>query len=197
MDGKIDRIQGSVAKTGGKEKRREVFDEDQLSGQSKGHLDEMHLSRKIPSGDSLNLSFPDHVHRLIPLQRSRCRFQRKEAQAGFDQAFDEAMVLLDQIVEVFHLPQFHVFRQDSCGFELSNGFGIGSVLIDVYNTRGCFGDFLCLLLERVSRRLLTCIDSSTNLVGAMQGYDPVWGRGMEAAGEPGSWLVACSASEEQ
>jgi hypothetical protein len=60
-----------------------------------------------------------------------------------------------------------VFRQDSCGFELSNGFGIGSVLIDVYNTRGCFGDFLCLLLERVKdgrRKLKTIVNAIGGIV---------------------------------
>ncbi len=31
----------------------------------------------------------------------------KEAQTRFDQLFDETTVLLDQIVEVFDLPQFH------------------------------------------------------------------------------------------
>ena len=37
------------------------------------------------------------------------------------------------------------------------------------------------------------VGSYNNLVVATQWYDPVWGIVMEAAGEPGYWLVACSA----
>jgi hypothetical protein len=39
------------------------------------------------------------------------------------------MVLLDQVTPVFDLPQFHVCRQDSGGFDLGNRFRIGGVLI--------------------------------------------------------------------
>jgi hypothetical protein len=45
------------------------------------------------------------------------------------------VVLLDQIVEVFHLPQFYVFRQDASGFQVGNGLRIGRVLVDIDDTR--------------------------------------------------------------
>jgi hypothetical protein len=45
------------------------------------------------------------------------------------------MVLLDQVTPVFDLPQFHVCRQDSGGFDLGNRFRIGGVLSTVM-TRG-------------------------------------------------------------
>src|SRR5258708_33560698 len=45
------------------------------------------------------------------------------------------MVLLDQIVEIFDLPQLHAFRKYPGGFELSNRFGIGRVLVDIDHTR--------------------------------------------------------------
>src|SRR4051794_16728180 len=40
------------------------------------------------------------------------------------------MILFDQIIQVLHLPQFHVLRQHSGGFELGNCFGIGGVLVE-------------------------------------------------------------------
>jgi hypothetical protein len=57
----------------------------------------------------------------VPLERSPRRFHRKEAQPWFDQPFDEPVVLLDQGIEVFPLPQFDLLRKESSGFELGNG----------------------------------------------------------------------------
>jgi hypothetical protein len=54
---------------------------------------------------------------------------REKAHPWFRQPFDEPMVLLDQVTPVFDLPQFHVCRQDSGGFDLGNRFRIGGVLI--------------------------------------------------------------------
>ncbi len=68
------------------------------------------------------------MHRLVSLQGSPCRFKREEAQSWFDQPFDEAMILFDEVVEIFDLPQFHALRQDPTRFEVGNGFGIGGIL---------------------------------------------------------------------
>ena len=48
-----------------------------------------------------DVQIPDHVHRLIALQRSPCCLKRKIAHPRFDESFDKAMVLLDDGVEVF------------------------------------------------------------------------------------------------
>lgn len=42
-----------------------------------------------------------------------------------------AMILFDEIVQVFYLPKFNQLGKDPTCFELGNGFGIGSVLIYV------------------------------------------------------------------
>jgi hypothetical protein len=44
------------------------------------------------------------------------------------------MVLFNQIVEVFHLPQFTAFGNDARYFEFIECFGIGSVFVDVDHT---------------------------------------------------------------
>jgi hypothetical protein len=48
----------------------------------------------------------DQVPGFVPLQRSPRRFKREEAQPWLDSPFDEPMILLHHVVELFHLPQF-------------------------------------------------------------------------------------------
>ena len=43
--------------------------------------------------------------------------------------------MLDQVIEVFDLPEFALLGKDSSGSELCNGFGIGRMLIDSDHTR--------------------------------------------------------------
>jgi hypothetical protein len=93
--------------------------------------DEGDLPGDVSFAHSCDLSLPDHVHDLVALQRSPCRFQRKEAHPGLDQPFDEAVILLDQVVQVFDLSQFDRLGKDSSCFEVYNGFGIGRILIDI------------------------------------------------------------------
>src|SRR5512135_1381795 len=97
------------------------------------------------------------------------------------------MVLFDEVIEVFHLPQFYAFRQNSSRFEVCNGFGVGSVLINVENTWDWFGYLLCLLLERFSRRLLTCTGLRSRTAGRLQGFT-------EKA--LGCFSIPCRAEEE-
>ena len=71
----------------------------------------------------------------VPLERSPCRFNRKGAHPGLDQPFNKTVVLLDQVIEVFDLPEFDLLGKDSSGFELCNSFGIGRILINIDRTR--------------------------------------------------------------
>jgi hypothetical protein len=71
----------------------------------------------------LDVSLPDHVHDLVPLQRSPSRFKGKEAHSRLGQSFDEAVVLLDQVIQVFDLPQLDRFGKHPAGFEFSNRLG--------------------------------------------------------------------------
>ena len=69
-----------------------------------GHLEELFdqpdLRPKVIAPDIPNLSFPDHIHRLISLDRSPGCVEFSETLLGVDPAFDEAMILLDDIVQV-------------------------------------------------------------------------------------------------
>ena len=59
-----------------------------LGGQSKQAGDERDLPQDVPFFHATHLPFPDHVHHLVSLERSPCRFHGKEAHPGLDQPFD-------------------------------------------------------------------------------------------------------------
>ena len=69
-----------------------------VSSQSKQAVDELDLGL---DSTSLNLPLPDHVHRLVAPQGSPGRLEREEPQPHSGQSFDESMVLLDQVIQVF------------------------------------------------------------------------------------------------
>ncbi len=94
------------------------------------------LPHDVPFCYAAHLPFPHHIHDLVALQGSPRALEGKEAHPWFDQPLEKAMVLLDQVVEVFDLPEFYGFGEYSGGFEISNGFGIGSILINIDHARG-------------------------------------------------------------
>ena len=69
-----------------------------LGNQSKQAVNELGLGL---DSTCLNLPLPDHMHRLVAHQGSPGRWEREEPQTCFDQSFDESMVLLDQVIQVF------------------------------------------------------------------------------------------------
>ncbi len=143
-----------LQKLGRKEKGRAILSERVLGSDPKGFVKKLNLSEHVSFCYSLHLSLADHVHRFIPLQGSARCLERKEAHPRLGQSFDEPMVLFDEIVEVFHLPQFHVFRQESSSFELSNGLGIGRVLVDIDHLRCLLRRFECLCQTGLRRLLI-------------------------------------------
>ena len=74
-----------------------------LGSSSKQASDERQLTQYISFVHAIHLTLSDHVHHLITMQGSPRGLERKEAHPELDQPFDEAMVLLDKIVEVFTL----------------------------------------------------------------------------------------------
>ena len=82
-----------------------------LGRHSKEAGDEGDLPGDVSFAHPADLSLAKHVHDLVALQRSPGRFQGKEAHPRLDQPFDEAVALLDQVIEVFDLPQFDLLRK--------------------------------------------------------------------------------------
>ena len=56
----------------------------------------------LPNHGSLvqpsNLPFPNHMHRLVAFDRPPCAFWRSESEARGNGLFDEAVVLLNDVV---------------------------------------------------------------------------------------------------
>jgi len=59
----------------------------------------------------------------------------KETQPRFDASFHEAMILFDNVVEVFDLTQLDCLGKHTDSFEVCNSPGIGGILIDIDHTR--------------------------------------------------------------
>src|ERR1700730_2974520 len=73
------------------------------------------------------LSYPWNVFHAVS--------KEKKPNPGFTSRLMRPMVLFDQVVEVFHLSQFHMLRQYTSGFQVGNSLGIGRVFIDIDHTR--------------------------------------------------------------
>ena len=105
-----------------------------LGCHSKQAGDERDLVLDVSLPHTVYLPFANHVHHFVSLQRSLCRFNGKEAHPWLDQPFNEAVVLLHQIIQVFDLPEFDLLGKHTRGFEVSHGLGIGRMLIDIDHT---------------------------------------------------------------
>src|SRR3954470_867905 len=72
----------------------------------------------------------DHPHCLVPGQRSSRGWQAAKAQTGPDQALDAPMVLLNNVVQVFDLPQPGEAPQLTIALHGRDRSRIGRVLVD-------------------------------------------------------------------
>src|SRR5260370_30931864 len=69
-----------------------------LSSHSEQGGDEGDLPADVSFAHPFDLSLTKHVHDLVSLKRSLCRFNEKEAHPWLDQPFDEAVVLFNQVI---------------------------------------------------------------------------------------------------
>jgi hypothetical protein len=90
---------GCVAKID--ERRQEPGLDLSLDGNSEEAVYESQLSPNIIFAYSVDLAFSDHVHRLDSFDRPPRRLETEEPKSGIDSAFDESMVLLDEVIEGF------------------------------------------------------------------------------------------------
>ena len=65
-------------------------------------FNELNLALHVVLPQPANLPLPDHVHRLISLNRSPGRMEFSKALLGVDSAFDRAVILLDDVVQVLN-----------------------------------------------------------------------------------------------
>ena len=73
-----------------------------LRRNSKDGVDESHLSRDVPLGDRIDLSFANHVDGFVSSQRTLSTPEIPEMLACLDSMSYESVILLHYIVEVLH-----------------------------------------------------------------------------------------------
>jgi hypothetical protein len=71
------------------------------------------------------------MHRLITLDCSTCRLKTEEPESGFDSAFYESMILLDEVVEVFALPELRGYGNRAFLLQLFDGGWVSVAPIDI------------------------------------------------------------------
>jgi hypothetical protein len=95
------RADGCVAKNKLRHKNAENYFD------SGGNLEEIRHESNLPANvafpNSFNLALSDDVHCLVPAEGPPRSIEAAEAESGVDSAFDESVVLLDDIIEVFAL----------------------------------------------------------------------------------------------
>ena len=122
---------------------------------AEGPLDDPRLADDAAlEGKSPSLTLAQRPHDLEALDRGVGCLHRLEAAHGADQLLELAVVSLDDVVEVLHLPMPRLFRAFALGLELCDGGGIGRRLVGVEH----LGQFLILppfqgLAEESLRRL--------------------------------------------
>src|SRR5688572_32585495 len=62
-------------------------------------LHESHLSSNVAFPESFNLALPNHVHDLIAADGPPRRVETEEAEPWIDSAFDESVILFDDIID--------------------------------------------------------------------------------------------------
>src|SRR3954462_9967164 len=91
--------------------------------------DELCLGPDVAATYVPSLPFPDHRHRLVARQRSSRCPEAAKAEARIDQSFHFAVILLHDIVQVFHLSQSRPTPQLAISLHLGGRFRIGRVLV--------------------------------------------------------------------
>ena len=108
---------------------------ENLGGDTKQAIDQLDLGENVALFCFFYLPFSNHVHCLITGQCALRRVEGKETQAGPGAALDEAVVLLDEIIEVFDLAQLARHWSLFLRFQGLHGLWVGGVFIDVDHPR--------------------------------------------------------------
>jgi len=94
-------------------------------------VDELILFANIDAADPPSLPLPNHVHRLIPFNRSPGRLELAKALLGLHASFDRSMILLEDVVQILHRSMTAAAAQGSFLFHICNRRVVEASLIGV------------------------------------------------------------------
>src|SRR5664279_4343217 len=109
---------------------------EELGGEVSGSqieqlVDELILFANIIVADPPRLALPDHVHRLVALNRSPGRLELAKALLGLYASFDRSMILLQDVVQVLDRSMSAAAAQGSFLFHCRNRRAVEAGLISI------------------------------------------------------------------
>ena len=104
--------------------------------ETEGALDEARLTANVTGhGEDRGLAFAERTHHLEAFDRCIGRLQGLEASNRADQLLQLAVIGLDNVVEILHLPMLRVLRTLALLLQLSQRRAVGRRLIGVDDAR--------------------------------------------------------------
>jgi len=89
------------------------------------------LTEHIAFGQPAHLSFADHVHRLVPVNRVQRALNRTKTETRGNALLDEAVILLDHVVQIRTPPISAPAAEFPLAFQLGEGVHVCLVASDV------------------------------------------------------------------
>ena len=111
--------------------RKKLF----LRRDAKERFDEAILRPHVLRRNGGNLAFAQSVQRFVARPRDRGTAKGAEVAAGFDPAFDSAMILFTHVVEVFDRPMLAASGQHTLFFERLDSRWVARVFVRVDDAR--------------------------------------------------------------
>src|SRR5664279_336081 len=108
---------------------REELGGEVSGSQIKQLVDELILFANISVADPPRLALPDHVHRLVSLDRSPGCLEFAKALLGLHSSFDRSMILLQDVVQVLDRSMSAAAAQGSFLFHRGNRRAVEAGLI--------------------------------------------------------------------
>jgi hypothetical protein len=102
-----------------------------FSAQSEDLIEEQDQSQHIPFGQPPHLTFPDHVHYLVSLDRPPGAVKGSEPLAGVDPSFDRSMILFHDVVQVRTGTTATPTSEFALLLQFRHDLGIRGVAVDV------------------------------------------------------------------
>jgi hypothetical protein len=84
-------------------RQKSLWESSDLPNNSEDFVKERDLSYDIAFLDTLNLSFTDHIHCLNASDGASSGIEGLKAHPRFSESLDEAMILLDDIIQILEL----------------------------------------------------------------------------------------------
>ena len=106
-----------------------------LRGDTQGLIDETDLADYISLSQPPDLTFSDHVHRLISTYRVYRASHQTKLEASGDPLLDESMVLLHDVVQIRSRSTAATCPQFTGLFQFRNGVSVGWMPIHIDHPR--------------------------------------------------------------